>query len=254
MLSKDQNVHIIKLIKQLNNNKSFPRETILELIKHKTESTPILIKLIKARIDNLEYETTESSDYLYAFYILSQFKETQAHPYITKFAQLPANVLEKLYDQYECFIGEGFTKWLVSTYNGNPQHIKQIIENEAAYTWSRDAALNALATLAALNEIPRPEVIEYFRNLMHSNFIKDYEFATWLASAANDMYPEELYEDIKILFEKNLLDFDFFDLGFIDETLKMEKEKCIQEYALTKFNTPVVDVIKELAWMRDSLE
>ena len=62
-----------------------PKEALKEAIKHKEEITPKLLEMLEYTKNNLEkiyYEEDEFFGYIYAIFLLAEFKETRAFPYL----------------------------------------------------------------------------------------------------------------------------------------------------------------------------
>ena len=241
-------MEISHLIEQLDNRKKLPGEAIRELMARKEESTPALLEVLTRALSGYKRIDPYQNDHIFALYILSYFREPLAFPYVLKFAQLPADWMEKVFGDHT---HEGLPSWLVSTYNGDLDSLKSLIENKTAYTYSRNAALRSLLGLCAIDELSREEIIDYFRELIHSPLVQDYEFTTWVIGCASKLYPQELYEDIMNLYDRNLVEQFFISRDTIDEILEEGKEDCLQSSVYTdNVHLPVTDVIKSVSWMR----
>jgi hypothetical protein len=99
--------------------------------------------------------------YMYALYLLAQFKEKRAYPLIYSLLNKPYEILDKLLGDV---ITEGMPSILASVFNGDVKPIKSIIENEEINEFIRGAALESLVILASEGVITRDEVIIYFQN------------------------------------------------------------------------------------------
>jgi preprotein translocase subunit SecA len=86
------------------------------------------------------------------------------------------------------------------------------------------------------------------RALLKSDLSKQSAFfCAEIVSAATDLYPEEIYEEVKGAFEKDLVDETILDLKFVDQKLALGKEKVLAELQ-DKRNGPIEDTIKEMEW------
>ena len=240
-------MEILQLIVQLEKPKTVPVEAINELMARKDESTPALLDVLTRTLDDYKRVATEKSDFLFALYILSYFREPLAFPHVLKFSQISADWVDKIFGDH---ITEALGSWLVSTYNGDFQALKNLIENKTAYTFSRSGALQSLLGLYALEKLSREEIIAYLKELIHSDLVEDYEFASAIALCAMRLYPEELYDDIMDLFEKGLIGPFFLSKGSIEKALEMGRKACLEQHVYTrKFNLPITNVIDRVSWI-----
>ncbi len=233
---------IANLIGQLRYPTELPTDALNELIARKEESTPALLGVLQEVLDNFRRVNTERMDHIFALYILSYFREQKAFHLIMKFATLPENSLRELLGD---FYLEDLANWIVSTYNGDLQAIKKLIENETACNYARSAVLSSLLGLIAIDKLSRDEVINYFRQLIYSDLIKDYKFASWVVDEVYHLYPEELYDDVKKLYDNDMVDSQLISMQDVDDMLKKPKDECLERWVYTnKYANPVTDVFE----------
>jgi hypothetical protein len=235
---------LIQSILDIYDPDHLPVEALEKLIKNKEESTPLLLAVLKEVLDDYKRVDPARIDFIFALSILSQFREKEAFPSVIRFALLPA-------DCYEILLRESGTdslaSWIVSTYNGDLNAIKKIIETESACEEARSAALSSLVGLVAIGKLSREDVVDYLHELIHSSLISDYDFTCWLVMTIDDLYPEELYECIKELYEADRFDTRIVTLEDIDANLKSGKEICLLNVYSDKFHLPITDIFEHLA-------
>ncbi len=240
-------MEISLLITELNKSKTLPVDAIRELMKRKSESTPVLLGVLESTLDDYKRMYEDRIDYIFAFYILSYFREPLAFEYVIKCSHLPSNWIEKVLGDH---VTEGLSSWIVSTFDGNIEAIKNVIENETAFTYVRSAALNSLIGLFAIGVLTRKEVLGYCKQLMRSHFVKDYEFATSVVLCVHDLYPEELYTEIMDLYEKNLVATWYLSKDDIERSLCIGKDQCLQENVYSyQYYLPITDVLDRVSWV-----
>ena len=162
-----------------------------------------------------------------------------------KFAALPADWIEKILGEF--YLG-GLACWIISTYKGDLQAIKNLIENETACIYARSNALASLVGIFGIGKLPRKEAMDYLKQLLYSDLARDYEFASWVVSTACHLYPEELYADIIELYEKKRVDPRMLSIKNINDALDMGKEAHLTEWVYTyKFHMPITDVFEHLS-------
>ena len=125
-------------------------------------------------------------------FLLAQFRETRAYPFVVRFASLPGDLLDSLCGD---FITEDLGAVLASVCRGELAAIQSLIENEATDEWVRGAALSSLIMLVAAG---RDEIVSYFARLFRGKLVRQWSHV-WdaLVSYSSKLYPAELLEDIE---------------------------------------------------------
>ncbi|HEX3035208.1 MAG TPA: DUF1186 domain-containing protein [Thermodesulfobacteriota bacterium] len=226
---------------------TFPHKVLKEAVASKGQIIPTLLNILEESTANIQ-ELLEQEDYMahiYAMFLLAQFREERAYPLIVNFFSTPGDVsLEVTGD----VVTEYLHRILASVCGGDDSLIKQLAENEAADEFVRGAALEALVCLTATGEKSREEVLEYYKGLLQGNLTKQSSFfCAEIVSAATDLYPEEIYDEIKQVFENGLVDESIIDLKFVDRQLKLGKEQVLAKLQEGRYR-PIEDTIRELEW------
>lgn len=233
-----------QILEAFNQEFPVPTDAITSAIDRQAEITPILLDLIKdiaAQKDNfLNYENKDNA---IALFLLAQFREQQAFPYIMQLANLPEDAGE---DFWGDLTTEHLTSFIVSTYNGDLQSIKNLIENRDAYVWSRISALNSLLGLFATQQLSRDEIIAYYRTIFASDWLKsdDDFFIDFFAYDVYKFYPQELYTQLVYLFDEGLADDCIFGgKEAIDDVLKLGMDACLKKYVYDdKYHLPITNL------------
>ena len=239
---------IIKIVDNLRYfSKTFPKKSLQEASNKQEEITPFLMEFLNEIIDNHGNIEERDYGYTYALFLLAMFREKQAFPLIIKVASLEKDIPE---DLLEDIITEDLHRILASVYNGDINLLQHLIEDKNINTWSRKAALKSLLALAKANVLKRNEIIDYFRGLFqHDVFINNEEATTHLVEVVCDLYPEELYSNLKDCFANNRIDPSYFDLGVVDDILESSREAALKKYLYENSHYNLVnDVIKEMGW------
>ncbi len=237
-----------RILGDLNNEERLPVDAILELIKHKSESIPLLLELVAYRLEDYKRRAEDYDDFVFSLYILAFLRERRAFPHIIKIARLPSSWIEKLLGDH---MTEGLSSLIVSTYDGNFSALKNVIENVTLNIYARTSTLQSLLGLVATEQLSREDVIDYLKYLIHSSVIHDYELATVVMEVAVRLYPQELYNDLLTLFDRDLIETGFRDIrspADIDKALLMGKDDCIDKLYSDKYILPVINVVNRLAW------
>ena len=100
------------LIALSHKDNRFPREALEQATARKDEITPHLLKILERVADDPDGALDqEDSAYLYALYLLAQFRETRAYPLVIRIASLPPETVDELLGDT---ITEGLPKILAS--------------------------------------------------------------------------------------------------------------------------------------------
>lgn len=205
-----------------------PKEALLAAMEQREKITPALLKVLETTLENFLQVKEEYMGHIYAAYLLAQFREAKAFKYIIEIASLPNSWPEYIFGD---FITESLCRIMASTYNGDISLLKRLIEDAHANRWSRGAAINSLLGLIACDRISRKEVIDYFRYLLNGGLSKyDTDGRSYLVGAACNLYPEEIYKEIKNAFDNNQIDVDFIDIPWIEEIMQLGKELVLTRY------------------------
>jgi hypothetical protein len=184
--------------------------------------------------------------HIYAMYLLAQFREPRAYPLIVEFFSIPGDIA---LDTTGDVATEDLGRILASVSCGDTRLMTALIENEDANEYVRIAALRGLVTLVACGEQSRDDIVAYYHQLFQGKIARDISFL-WngLVSASNDLYPEELYNDIKHAYDDDLIETFFIRLADIDETFKRGKERVLDELHHNPRYSLITDTITEMEW------
>ena len=214
----------------------FQREALQEAIKIQEEITPALLDIIAFSANKPESleENPEYMGFIYALFLLAQFREVKAYPLIIKYISSFSNdddALENIGD----FITEDLGNILASICGGDLNPIKQVIENPNLNDYIRSAALEAFIVLYKHDLLTRAELIGYFSSLFNTK-LEQKETFVWssLASYCCDIHPDELYDDLLECFNKGYIDLHIIDK---DDIYRSQQESKAQVLASLKSNT-----------------
>ena len=114
-------------------------------------------------------------------------------------------------------------------------------------TTVRGAALDSLVILVAQGIITREETIAYFKSLF-SGKLERYRSEVWysLVQCCQDIYPEEVIEDIKLAFKDNLIEFVFIDAEDLQKMPNQDKQTVMEELSNSYECQFIEDTIIEL--------
>ena len=224
---------------------TFPRRALEEAVANREQIVPALLRTLEYAEQNAE-ALLEQEDYMahiYAMFLLAQFRERQAYPLIARFFRLPG---ELSLDLTGDVVTEYLDRILASVSGGDTSLMMELAEDEKVNEYVRCAALNGMVTLVACGEKSRDEVMDYFKSLL-TNRLKREPHHIWscLVACCADLYPEEVYEEIKQAFAEELVDETYIDLQNVDEDLKRGKEQTLKNLQESRHQL-ITDTISEM--------
>lgn len=230
------------------NDGYFPREILETLIHRKEEAIPKLLKVLKMVGDEPVKFSKEKGymGHLYAAHLLAQFRVREAYPILVDLMRLPGDL------SYDVF-GEGILevggRYLASVCGGDLSLIKALAENAKADDFMRIQAVKALAVLVLQGELERSSVMAYYRQLLLDPGVrKRPELLSLLIITCCDLYPEEVYEDIKEIFKLKLNDRQIIDIDSVEEDMFVGKSARLEA---SKHNIHMQFIDDTIAEMED---
>jgi hypothetical protein len=117
-------------------------------------------------------------------------------------------------------VTEGLSQILASVYDGNPAPLRSLVESDEVNEYVRSAALDAFLVLEHTGQMPRAEVVEYFRSLFHGKLQRTHSYA-WdgFVCAVADLPAPELLEEVRQAYAKGLVDDTVADLEGIERDM-----------------------------------
>lgn len=239
--SMQELIHLIEY-----NNGIFPEHALNELIKKKDEAIPYLLDILNKVLENPR-DTAENESYfahIYAAYLLAKFRIIEAYPVYVEILKLPDELPHKLFGDSICEAGG---RILASICGNKLEFIKDLIVNEQVDEFVRCQAVGSLAILALHGLQSRDEIIEYYRTLLTGGIHdKNSLVMAEVISSSNNIYPEEIMEEIRAAYQKELVDDSVIDLDFVERTLSWGKKITLEQYRNDAHHQLIHDTIDEL--------
>ncbi|NEQ51345.1 MAG: DUF1186 domain-containing protein [Leptolyngbya sp. SIO3F4] len=228
-----------------------PRKILRQAIAQQEDITPLLIAEFIPAAEKLA-EIDEEPAYIghiYAFYLLAQFRETQAYQPIIDFVSVPG---ETIMDITGDFVTEDLANVLASVCDGNLDPIKQTIENRAVNEYVRSASMRALLSLVVEREISRESVLDYFEEIwpkLRQETDDDDDFIYHsLMMYSLDLCPHKsLAEVIRQDYESKRILSEWSTIQDLDWALTLGPEHALKKLIKQRHGF-ITDVFKSLAW------
>ena len=194
----------------------FPEEELAEIIARKEEAIPLLMAFLEEVRDNAE-QFSNNFDYLghiYAVLLLAQFRVKEAYPIVLELFSLPNGLTDKLF-------GDAMTDYagriMASICGNDVASIKQLVEDEEVDKYIKVEALTALAILTLNGELERQELMAYYKELLPT--IDNPTILTLLINLCTDIYPGEVYDEIKEAYKNDKVDSFLIGMGSVDQAM-----------------------------------
>lgn len=224
----------------------FPREALQSAIDQRDRITPELLRIVHRVADDPQLLEEESNyrTYMYALFLLAQFREKAAYAPIVQFF---SNRDERLLDMTGDLVAEDLHRLLAAVSLGDDSLIRELVEDPEVNGFVRDAAVRSLVALVAWGEKSREELLNYFASLYREKLPREPSMI-WdsLAYCSMELHPQELYPDIEQSFQDGLIELFFVTLENVQVALTLDKEETLELLEEGHAYRPVIDVIEEL--------
>ncbi|MCI0390709.1 MAG: DUF1186 domain-containing protein [Acidobacteria bacterium] len=227
----------------------FPHRALRQAVVKKDEITPHLLKALERALDDPEeVKDSEDDSYIYAMFLLAQFREKHAYPLIIKLASQAPEMVDDLIGDVPT---EDLANILASVSLGDTGLVAELAANKEAEEFARAAAIRSWLPLVVSGEKSREEAMAYYKSLFEGG-LEDRNEVVWseLVDAANDLYPEEVYDHIKKAYADGLVDEYIVDPEWVDEQMALGKDVVLAD--LPDLNHLVEDVTIEMrSWFQN---
>jgi hypothetical protein len=220
----------------------FPMDAMRAAVEQREAITPELLRVLESVAED-PVKHAEREDYMlhdFALYLLAQFREKRAYAPIVKMFSAPG---ETPFDLFGDTVSEGLSRILASVYDGNPAPLRGLVESEQVNEFVRSAALNTFLVLEHTGQMPRAEVVEYFRSLFHGKLQRTHSYA-WdgFVCAVADLPAPELLEEVRQAYAEGLVDETVADLEGIERDMASPKPWRRDRKRV------ITDAIAEMEW------
>jgi len=211
--------------------------------------------LLRAIDVGLAHPSTASSDetnlFTYALYLVAKWREPRAYPYVVRWLSLPG---EAPFDIGGDIVTQDGARILAAVFDGDLEPLKTLAVDRRANEYGRDAAVTALALLAAWAEVPRETIRTVFQWLAQEGLEREPSQA-WVALACGcaDIELLELFPELRRAYAEGLIDPQFMHPSALDEVEAAPRGTRLEA---TKDRWPPIDDVAEATawWSRDEDE
>jgi Protein of unknown function (DUF1186)/SEC-C motif len=227
----------------------FPAHALRQAVEKKDEITPHLLKALERAADSpIDVLNAGDDSYIYAMFLLAQFRDKRAYPLIIKLASHSPELVDVLLGDIST---EDLANVLASVSLGDTSLITELAANKEAEEFARAAAIRSWLALVVSGEKSREEAVSYYKSLFEGG-LEDRNEVVWteLVDASNDLYPEEVYDNIKKAYDDGLVDGFIVEPEWTDEQITLGKEDVLAE--LPKWSHLIEDATTDmLEWFEN---
>ena len=157
-------MNIEKAVEELTNfNPKYPLAAMKAASENQEKITPIFLNALDKAFDESEALDRDYMLHIFGMFLLAQFKEVRAFPKLVKLLEMKEEALDVVIGET---LTEDYHAILCSTFNGDLQLLKNIIENDDIYEYARSAALNASVGLVSNGQIDANDWQLYLKTLL----------------------------------------------------------------------------------------
>lgn len=188
----------------------FPQEEIDFIRQHRDEAIPGLIEQIKYPLENSS-DHESNYDQIIAMFLLSEFKENSAFPYIIEYLYMNDD------DGY-FWLGDVSTEnlhiILANTAEAKDiDALKEVVEKTSFDYFKRSTAYNALIAMCSQGKISYDELVGYAEELT-DRFYNDRDMMTVIASCEKILCSKKIYDKVIDAFDRGCIYTDYTDKNF----------------------------------------
>lgn len=221
------------------------RKILEEIQNSPSQYKDELLDILTKEADNPQNpaSTVEYNHWLYAMYLLAEFRDKRAYLPIIKLFTRPGNFLNPLTGD---IVLQNLAQILASVAHGEIRPIKDMIENTNLNEYCRGAGIEALVIMVEKKELEREELYHYFA-LLFKTLERNPIFPwTILAQSAILLYKKSFLKEVKQAFQSELIDEIYLDM---DEVKSYLSDPDLSSLALAKKKHGIIiDAVSALDW------
>lgn len=191
------------------------------------EAVALLVDEVTEILEHPDEFIEEGSRFLfYAIMILGHMRSKEAIPLIQKIGSLDQEAIdellgERLFDSISLAVAQIFSE--------NIDSLKNMIEDTHVDECIRATCVQSLLYLYGQGILSRDAVVSYFLKLLRKPREQIAFFYEVIVNACLVLHPEEMIEEIRKIFDEEILDLPDVTLEDVEEFFSMNKEEVISE-------------------------
>jgi hypothetical protein len=217
-----------------------PTEALHAAVEQKESMIPELISALNRVTEHpADYVADVNYTlYIYALYLLAQFREPRALEPFLKFFSLPGELAPELTGD---LLTENGAELLASVCAGNPEPLLRLAQDEAVNDLVRGQAVLGLVAQAAWGERSCEEAIETLRQLFVGGLSRPGRPHVWaeLVAAVCYLNAAQLLPEVRQVFQQRLVDEEVVTYRHAEDLLCTSNDRMLQGFA--ERHPPITD-------------
>jgi Protein of unknown function (DUF1186)/SEC-C motif len=223
-----------------------PIEAITVADLHRDELIEPLLRALERGVANPQGSSSgQAMLFSFACFLLAKWREPRAYPLFIRWFSLPG---EGAFDIGGSTVTEAGKRLLASVCGRDLEPLKQVVLNPEANEYCRAEAIETLGLLAAWEEVPYREVVEYFLWLAREGLERE-STHVWngLAAVCVDIEAFEVFPALRQAYVDGLIDPDFMREDELDEIEQGPHGGNLARYRAVP--PRIDDVVEETKWL-----
>lgn len=223
-----------------------PKIALQAAIAQEKEITPVLIELLSQAAADIEglAQRQDDNGFLYAMFLLAQFREQQALAPLIAFFSSPGQTAISLTGDV---VTENLGQLLAGVSGGKIGPIQAMIEDSTIDPFIRGAGLEALLCLVAWGETSPPAIIAYFSELLAGKLERQPSHVwNYLTEAVCRLCGPELLTSLKKAYDEGLISPLYMNWSEAEKMLNRPPKENLADLETDAGLRPLSNVISEL--------
>lgn len=227
---------------------TFPRAALEAAARGDAAVRDGLLAMLEAAAQNPLELPLHASGHLYAMVFLAAWRDRRAFEPLCHFLALPSELVDHVLHEH---LDHLLPRALASTCQGRPAALEAAAEVSEAYDYCRIAALRALKILMLQGELPRAQLVDFYRRLI-ARLPKRIEAFPWdmLVADINEIHPGELEQETRALFAAGLINPYFLRLEHMEADLAADPQDRLAAARLKSENRLIGEPLTEISRFR----
>ncbi|MBU0681675.1 MAG: DUF1186 domain-containing protein [Proteobacteria bacterium] len=224
----------------------FPKLALQEAVLRQKEITPHLLDILAVAAADVAglAKRHEDNGFLYAMFLLAQFRKKKALQPLLDFFSTPGETALTLTGDV---VTENLGQLLAGVSGGEIRPIQAMIENSAVDPFVRGAGLEALLCLVAWGKISANGVIAYCRELLETKLERQpSQVWNYLAEATCRLGGPDFLVPLKTAFDEGLVSPFYIDWEEAKKKLHRSSEENLADLKNDAGLRPITDVVAEM--------
>ncbi len=224
----------------------FPKDALQAAMAQPDEISPRLIEILQRGADDITAlaGTKDDNGFLYAMFLLAQFKEEAGlQPLIDFFCTDSETAIMLTGD----VVTENLSKLFAGMTQTNRRPLQTLIEDRGRNSFVRAAAIEALLCLVAWDIVGIDEIEHYFLELLVNKLEKEPSHVwNYLADAASRLGSAKLQTDLKQAYDQQLVSDTYIPWDQAKALLARSAQQNMADLRNDKGLAPITNVIEEM--------